>query len=230
MIILHISGCEVMNAEELGRKLRNIRLARGLSQQSVADLLGLSRPAITQMELGNRSVSTLEVSKLLDIYMVSATEFFSDKDSVPEEDVYLSLHEVAPDLEANQSVKKQVTLCEYFLREGVFFKRLLGKETQPLAPIYAFPVPKNTLQAAKQAEQVADFERSRLGLGSEPIADISDSIYFQGIWASRIDLPADVSGLFFNHPNIGLVILANASFSKDKIRFFLRTRICPCLI
>ena len=52
-----------MEAEELGRRLRVAREARGLSQQAVADALGLARTAVTQMEAGNRSVSTLELGE-----------------------------------------------------------------------------------------------------------------------------------------------------------------------
>ena len=58
-----------MDAEELGRRLRVAREARGLSQQAVADAFGLPRTAITQMEAGNRSVSTLELIKLAELYL-----------------------------------------------------------------------------------------------------------------------------------------------------------------
>ena len=64
-----------MEAEELGRRLRIAREARGLSQQAVADALGLARTAITQMEAGNRSVSTLELAKLAGLYLQPVSSF-----------------------------------------------------------------------------------------------------------------------------------------------------------
>lgn len=52
----------------LGERLRESREYLGLSQQEVADLLGLSRPAITHMEAGKRKVSTLELRELARLY------------------------------------------------------------------------------------------------------------------------------------------------------------------
>lgn len=52
----------------LGERLREAREYLGLSQQEVADLLKLSRPAVTQMEAGNRKVSTLELRELSQLY------------------------------------------------------------------------------------------------------------------------------------------------------------------
>lgn len=52
----------------LGERLREAREYLGLSQQEVADLLKLSRPAVTQMEAGNRKVSTLELRELGRLY------------------------------------------------------------------------------------------------------------------------------------------------------------------
>ena len=62
-------GGQTVEAEELGRRLRVAREARGLSQEAVAEALGLPRTAITQMEAGNRSVSTLELAKLAGLYL-----------------------------------------------------------------------------------------------------------------------------------------------------------------
>ena len=64
-----------MEAEELGRRLRVAREARGLSQQAVANALDLPRTAITQMEAGNRSVSTLELTKLAELYLRPVSYF-----------------------------------------------------------------------------------------------------------------------------------------------------------
>lgn len=52
----------------LGERLREAREYLGLSQQEVSDLLGVSRPAVTQMEAGRRKVSTLELRKLARLY------------------------------------------------------------------------------------------------------------------------------------------------------------------
>ena len=67
-----------MEAEELGRRLRIAREARGLSQRTVADALGLPRTAITQMEAGNRSVSTLELTKLAELYLHPVSYFLQE--------------------------------------------------------------------------------------------------------------------------------------------------------
>lgn len=52
----------------LGERLRQSRDYLGLSQQEVADLLGVSRPAITHIEAGRRKVSTLELREFARLY------------------------------------------------------------------------------------------------------------------------------------------------------------------
>jgi transcriptional regulator with XRE-family HTH domain len=51
-----------MDAAQLGSRLRAARDRRGLSQQAVADALGLPSTAITNIETGARAVSTLEIT------------------------------------------------------------------------------------------------------------------------------------------------------------------------
>ena len=46
------------DAAQLGPRLRDAREKRGLSQQAVAEALGLPRTAVTNIETGNRSLST----------------------------------------------------------------------------------------------------------------------------------------------------------------------------
>jgi transcriptional regulator with XRE-family HTH domain len=59
---------EAQEWQALGERLRESREYLGLSQQEVAERLGISRPAVTHMEAGKRKVSTLELRQLASLY------------------------------------------------------------------------------------------------------------------------------------------------------------------
>lgn len=88
-----------MQTEELGRRVRAAREARGLTQHAVADALGLPRTAVTQLEAGRRSVSTLELTRLSQLYVRSVTDFLQERAGDEDGDVLVALYRVAPGLE-----------------------------------------------------------------------------------------------------------------------------------
>src|SRR5258707_15866782 len=55
----------------LGARLREAREAAGLTQEQVAKLLGIPRPAISEMESETRNVSAGELKQLAACYKVS---------------------------------------------------------------------------------------------------------------------------------------------------------------
>ena len=67
------------NPQTLGRRLREARENCGLSQQVASDAIGVPRTAITQLEAGNRAVSTLELAQLAELYRRPVIEFFGEK-------------------------------------------------------------------------------------------------------------------------------------------------------
>lgn len=206
-----------MQTDELGRRLRGAREARGLSQHAVADVLGLPRTAVTQLEAGKRSVSTLELTRLSQLYARSVTDFLQE--CAGDEDVLVALYRVAPGLEQDPSMHEQVARYVSLCREGVRLERLLGTERRPSPPSYETRVPRSSGGAVAQGEQAAEQERRRLGIGNAPIADVSELIVSQGIWASGVELPNTMSGLFLRHPSIGLAILVNSSHPRGRKRF-----------
>ena len=208
-----------MEADELGRRLRVAREARGLSQQAAANELGLPRTAVTQLEAGNRSVSTLELTKLSELYLRPVADFLQEGTRDEEQDVLVALYRVAPGLEQNPSTHEQMAGCVSLCREGVRLERVLGVEPRSGPPSYETRVPRSSGAAVAQGERTAIQERQRLGIGNAPIADVSELIASQGIWASGVELPNGMSGLFLRHPSIGLAILVNASHPRGRKRF-----------
>lgn len=55
----------------LATRLREARKLAGLSQGHVAGILGLHRPSVSEIEAGNRRVSSEELSKFASLYDVS---------------------------------------------------------------------------------------------------------------------------------------------------------------
>lgn len=206
-----------MKLTELSRRLRDARVACGLSQQAVAKVVGVPRSAITQMEAGKRSVSTLELGKLASCYRRPVASFLADEEE--HEDISVALHRVAPGLEAYPEVRHQVDRCVELCREGVTLESLLGCDRRSGPPLRELRAPRSTGESITQAERVADEERLRLNIGHTPIADVAELIATQGIWASAVDLPDHMSGLFLRHPSIGIAILVNASHPHVRKRF-----------
>ncbi len=67
-----------IDRKELGRRLEALRKSRGLNQEDVANLLGVSRSVVTQIENGNRELTAVEFTKLAEILFFSIDEFLSD--------------------------------------------------------------------------------------------------------------------------------------------------------
>jgi transcriptional regulator with XRE-family HTH domain len=76
-------------------RLRLSREHAGLSQGQVAKLLGLHRPAISEIEAGRRRVSAEEVAKLASIYDVSVLWLTRAESEVPDPAVELAARELA---------------------------------------------------------------------------------------------------------------------------------------
>lgn len=66
--------------ELLGRRLREAREYLGLSQEFVAERLGIPRASISTMETGKRKVSSLELKQLAQLYKRSLTFFLGEED------------------------------------------------------------------------------------------------------------------------------------------------------
>lgn len=66
-----------LSQKDIGRRLAHLRKLKGLSQIDLAKRLGISRPSLAKIELGNRSLNLLEVQKLSTILDFSLDELIS---------------------------------------------------------------------------------------------------------------------------------------------------------
>lgn len=205
-----------INAVQLGERLRTAREKRGFSQQAVAEILSLSRTAVTNIEMGNRNVSTLELTQLAQMYGRSITYFLLEQ--TEEEDLSTVLLRVLPEFMHEDIIRQAIEHVIDLYREGLNLRNLLGQEQESALPAFNWPV-HTAGDAVAQGQRAAAQERLRLGLGSMPIGDIAELIATQGIWASAATLPDWLSGMFLNHPSIGLAVLINSEHRLLRKRF-----------
>jgi Zn-dependent peptidase ImmA (M78 family)/transcriptional regulator with XRE-family HTH domain len=207
-----------MNPNELVSRLRQAREAHGMSQLQAAEAIGLTRTAITQIEAGNRSVSTLELTKLAKLYRHSVS-YFLDETPDSEEDIDTLLYRTKSDLYKSPKFKEQLNHYIDLCKEGIILEKMLRFSTRVGPPKYPMSAPQSKSEAVMQGTHIAEQERNRLGVGINPIGDIASLISNQGIWACGVDLPDDVSGLFLNNIKTGMIILINATHVKARKRF-----------
>ena len=206
-----------MDAAQLGDRLRAARDRRGLSQQAVAHALGLPRTAITNMETGARAVSTLEITKLANLYGQTPAYFLASNEQETE-DLFVVLHRALPEIEGTPQIEGEVRRILDLYREGAALRSLLDQASEQTVPNYASKL-SSVGDAIRQGEVVAQEERRRLGLGTAPIINTAETISAQGVWTAATELPNGLSGLFVNHPSIGLAILVNVQHWPVRRRF-----------
>ncbi len=70
---------KAISKNELGVRISELRKIKGYSQDELAKLLDISRPSLTQIELGNRNVSVIELKKIADNLSVSIDKLLSQE-------------------------------------------------------------------------------------------------------------------------------------------------------
>src|SRR2546430_17218550 len=75
----------------MGARLRQAREYLGLSQEAVAEVLGVPRQAVSAMESGRRKVSSLELRDLARIYKRTLDWFYTSDDPPAEAETVTAL-------------------------------------------------------------------------------------------------------------------------------------------
>lgn len=65
----------MINNKNIGKQLRDLRLSRGWRQNEVAEKVGLSRPAISNLEAGKRSLTLSTLKRFCEIYEIDISYF-----------------------------------------------------------------------------------------------------------------------------------------------------------
>ncbi len=86
----------------IGTRISELRKSKGYSQDELARLLEISRPSLTQIELGKRNVSVIELKKIADNFSISIDRLLSQELII--EDVNISL----TDKEENQKLRVSI--------------------------------------------------------------------------------------------------------------------------
>ena len=63
---------------QFGRAVRTVRRDRGISQERLADICGLHRTYVSDIELGKRNISLENIEKIAAAFSMSITELFAE--------------------------------------------------------------------------------------------------------------------------------------------------------
>jgi len=206
---------------DLAVRLRQAREAVGLTQAQVADHLGLSRNAIVQIEGEQRQVSSLELHRLGMLYGRDLRDFFGEAFDPKGTLAAMFREQVTEDLKP-----ALLETAGRFLEAGRRLDQLEGiLATERVAPAglqsAPLPPPRGVMDAVRQGEAAAERERTRLGLGIQPVANLVDLLEEQGVRTLVTDLPAGVDGITLCAPQSSPFVVVAAGAIASRRQFSL---------
>lgn len=101
---------------ELGKRLREAREFLGLSQEQVADHLGIPRPSVSTMEAGKRRISFQEIQKLAELYRRPLSYFSGADETADADETTDALFRTTQEL--SDTDREQVLRFAQFLRNA----------------------------------------------------------------------------------------------------------------
>ena len=76
-----------LNYKKIGERLRKLRKYMGLTQEQVADILGLGRDAILRIEKGDRKIDLQESIDFSKLYSISMDELTAEEHTINSDDI-----------------------------------------------------------------------------------------------------------------------------------------------
>lgn len=197
---------------KITNNLAQIRSELGLSQNRVAQLLGIDRPKLSELEQGKRELDTTMLDTLARLYGVSTAYLLGLETT-------RGSQQAAPEMRfrAALAADKDADSLEVsgFLTFIKRFQRLASKYDYkpPVPDLPRFTYASNTRDYAIEGD--ARQLRNAWGLGDVPIGEhIFSLLEDHGIGVYRYPVPdSDLSGAYYNYDesSIGNIIFVNAS-------------------
>ena len=175
-----------MEWSDIGERVRESRLAAGLSQDDLARAVGLERTKVAKIEAGDRRVDALELARLSAALGVPMTHFLHRRPQV------LSRRTQLVD-DTNTGAARQAYRIEARLLAWLRDVRQLVElgQLQP-RPVLAYP---GVVRDAETARAAAMWTRQRLGLQLEPIETLMSACEQAGQLVLVTDLAGEGASL-----------------------------------
>lgn len=215
-----------LTQRELARRLAQARERARKSQQEVADALGLSRSAISQMESAARQVSSLELLRLAELYGLEVRDLLEGRDPHREFSALYRAQGVV-DRGVERAIEESLPL---FRAVGDLEDVIEQQEGGGPKLTLSWPLPAGPAKADSEGRELAGQMREQLGLGAEPITNLPALIFSQGIAVAEHALPAGVSGIFFTIRPGRALILVSEDEASARGRFSLAHEFCHALV
>jgi Zn-dependent peptidase ImmA (M78 family)/transcriptional regulator with XRE-family HTH domain len=219
----------------LGARLQEARKARGVTQQDVAEHMGMVRTTLVAIEKGERRLTPHELIKLAAFYGRPVSEFVGQQpvveSFVPQFRAALS-KERAPGatlrrapLAVSKEQEKRETELEAELGKVAVELQRLAEDYVELERICGMPMAKSYLPPysiagatpEQAAEEIAAAERNRLGLGDGPLSNLRERLESDaGLRVFYFRMPSKVAGVFAYHDALGGCIGVNSVHPRDR--------------
>ena len=106
-----------ISPEKIGRRIRNLRKQKGLSQEDIARILQIPRSSVAQIENGNRQVSFIELATLSESIRFSLDNFLSDEYESAEDMLTVS----EPEIETKKLSSSEVQVKTDKLQQVILY-------------------------------------------------------------------------------------------------------------
>ena len=74
----------MINHKQIGRQIRELRVRRGWKQYELAEKVGMSRPAICNIEAGKRSLTLNTLKRFCEVFAIDISYFGIETDNLDE--------------------------------------------------------------------------------------------------------------------------------------------------
>lgn len=210
--------------EIIGRNLKTARELVGLSQEVLADKLGISRATLSAIENGHVAIDSTKLLLAARFLGRPVSDFFTEK-----VEALTLLYRAAADATAPSHV---LTHFERFCKAYRELEDLVGLADTLLPPPDYSQSPGVQSKPFQLAVQLAYSERERMGLGQrDPIENILKLLDDQGVRIFRYTLEdVDVYGLSAFSSEYGPCILVNKANTVERQIFSVAHEYCHLLM
>ncbi len=203
---------------ELARRLRAARKACHVTQAKAARALGVPRSAVSQIELGNRGVSGLELYRLAHLYSRDVGDFLEER--FEESNPVTAMFRAHPELRESPAATASLRLCGELNREVANLHELLELDRGiSTIPEYSLRAPTSKWKAVQQGRAAAEKERRRLDLGIAPLPDVANLLGAQSISTVLVEMDDGISGLTLISADGNVLVAANRTQHILRRRF-----------